>query len=55
MQIDDELTLKKLQTFLVFMRAGNLSRAAQRLGISRVTLHDKLNKHGIGKDDPDAE
>lgn len=28
MQIDDELTLKKLQTFLAFMRSGNLS--AQR-------------------------
>jgi DNA-binding NtrC family response regulator len=26
---------------------GNRSLAAQRLGISRVTLHDKLNKYGI--------
>jgi DNA-binding NtrC family response regulator len=28
---------------------NNRSLAAQRLGISRVTLHDKLNKHGISR------
>jgi two-component system, NtrC family, response regulator HydG len=28
--------------------AGNRSEAARQLGISRVTLHDKLRKHGIG-------
>jgi DNA-binding NtrC family response regulator len=33
---------------------NNKSLAAQRLGISRVTLHDKLNKHGIGRDASDA-
>jgi DNA-binding NtrC family response regulator len=27
---------------------GNRSEAARRLGISRVTLHDKLKKHGLG-------
>ncbi|HEU4383841.1 MAG TPA: sigma-54 dependent transcriptional regulator [Anaeromyxobacteraceae bacterium] len=27
---------------------GNRSEAARRLGISRVTLHDKLRKHGLG-------
>lgn len=37
-------------------RAGNnKSLAAQRLGISRVTLHDKLNKHGIGRGEVDAD
>jgi DNA-binding NtrC family response regulator len=31
---------------------GNRSEAARRLGISRVTLHDKLRKHGLsGEDD----
>ena len=28
MLIDEELTLKKLEVFLAFMRSGNLSRAA---------------------------
>jgi DNA-binding NtrC family response regulator len=31
--------------------AGNRSEAARQLGISRVTLHDKLKKHGIGSSD----
>jgi DNA-binding NtrC family response regulator len=30
---------------------GNRSEAARRLGISRVTLHDKLRKYGLGGDD----
>jgi DNA-binding NtrC family response regulator len=34
---------------------NNKSLAAQRLGISRVTLHDKLNKYGIGREEPDSE
>jgi len=29
---------------------GNRSEAARLLGISRVTLHDKLNKYGLAKD-----
>ena len=32
---------------------GNRSEAARRLGISRVTLHDKLKKYGLGE--PDLE
>ena len=31
--------------------AGNRSEAARHLGISRVTLHDKLRKHSIGGSD----
>jgi DNA-binding NtrC family response regulator len=31
---------------------GNRSEAARRLGISRVTLHDKLRKYGLGGDEP---
>jgi DNA-binding NtrC family response regulator len=36
---------------------GNRSEAARQLGISRVTLHDKLKKYGVGPaaDDPPAE
>jgi DNA-binding NtrC family response regulator len=30
---------------------GNRSEAARRLGVSRVTLHDKLRKYGLGSDD----
>jgi two-component system, NtrC family, response regulator HydG len=33
---------------------GNRTLAATRLGISRVTLHDKLNKYGLGRGDDDA-
>jgi len=29
---------------------GNRSEAARRLGVSRVTLHDKLRKYGLGSD-----
>lgn len=43
MQIDDELTLKKLETFLAFMRAGNLSRAAAALGTSNVSVHRAIH------------
>ncbi len=32
---------------------GNRSEAARRLGISRVTLHDKLKKYGLGEPDAD--
>jgi len=32
---------------------GNRSEAARRLGISRVTLHDKLKKYGLGEPDPE--
>ena len=31
MLIDEELTLKKLEVFLAFMRSGNLARAASEL------------------------
>jgi DNA-binding NtrC family response regulator len=34
---------------------GNRSEAARRLGISRVTLHDKLKKYGLGAGEPDPE
>lgn len=43
MQIDEELTLKKLETFLVFMRSGNLARAAAELNTSAVSVHRALH------------
>lgn len=43
MQIDDELTLKKLETFLAFMRTGNLSRAAAELQTSNVSVHRAIH------------
>jgi two-component system response regulator HydG len=33
---------------------GNRSEAARRLGVSRVTLHDKLRKYGLGAADGEA-
>jgi two-component system, NtrC family, response regulator HydG len=32
---------------------GNRSEAARRLGVSRVTLHDKLRRYGLGADEDD--
>jgi DNA-binding NtrC family response regulator len=33
---------------------GNRSEAARRLGVSRVTLHDKLAKYGVAREDGEA-
>jgi DNA-binding NtrC family response regulator len=33
---------------------GNRSEAARRLNISRVTLHDKLRRYGLGGDDEEV-
>ncbi|TBU89759.1 LysR family transcriptional regulator [Phytopseudomonas dryadis] len=43
MQIDEELTLKKLEIFLAFMRSGNLSRAANELATSNVSVHRAIH------------
>ncbi len=43
MQIDEELTLKKLETFLAFMRSGNLSKAAAELNTSNVSVHRAIH------------
>ncbi|UGA36298.1 LysR family transcriptional regulator [Chromobacterium haemolyticum] len=39
----DEVTLKKLGVFLAFMRLGNMSRAAEALGQSPVSVHRALH------------
>ncbi|MFB4391790.1 MULTISPECIES: LysR substrate-binding domain-containing protein [unclassified Pseudomonas] len=43
MLIDEELTLKKLETFLTFMRSGNLGRAAEDLATSAVSVHRAIH------------
>ncbi|MCQ0168287.1 LysR family transcriptional regulator [Pseudomonas sp. S12(2018)] len=43
MLIDEELTLKKLEVFLAFMRTGNLSRAAAELQTSNVSVHRAIH------------
>lgn len=43
MQIDEELTLKKLEIFLAFMRSGNLSKAANELDTSNVSVHRAIH------------
>jgi len=43
MLIDEELTLKKLEIFLSFMRCGNLGRAAEALSTSTVSVHRAIH------------
>jgi len=43
MLIDEELTLKKLEIFLAFMRSGNLARAASELETSNVSVHRAIH------------
>jgi LysR family malonate utilization transcriptional regulator len=43
MLIDEELTLKKLEIFLAFMRTGNLARAAAELQTSTVSVHRAIH------------
>ncbi|MRV73866.1 LysR family transcriptional regulator [Duganella sp. FT92W] len=43
MAIDEEITLKKLEVFLAFMRLGSLARASEELGLSAVSVHRALH------------
>ncbi|WP_151815960.1 LysR family transcriptional regulator [Acinetobacter soli] len=43
MDIYDELTLKKIQIFLAFMRCGNLTKTAIEMQISNVSVHKALH------------
>lgn len=43
MEIDEELTLKKIQIFLAFMRCGNLSKTAIEMQTSNVSVHKALH------------
>jgi transcriptional regulator with PAS, ATPase and Fis domain len=42
----EELELRHISRVLLHCR-GNRTRAAQRLGISRATLHNKINRYGL--------
>jgi LysR family malonate utilization transcriptional regulator len=43
MAIDEGITLKKLEVFLAFMRTGNMTRVAESLGQSVVSVHRALH------------
>lgn len=46
--IDEEITFRKLEILLAFMAAGSLSRTAERLGVSTVTVHRALHSLEAG-------
>jgi DNA-binding NtrC family response regulator len=58
-RIDAELTVDEMEKRMILhaleKTGGNRTRAAEKLGISRRTLHRKLNQYGLGKGDGDAE
>lgn len=43
MAIDEEVTLRKLEVFLAFMRHGSMSAVADSLGLSTVSVHRALH------------
>jgi len=47
-RIDEEITFRKLEILLAFMESGNLSRTADRLGISTVSVHRALHSLETG-------
>ena len=46
--VDEEITFRKLEILLAFMESGNLARAAERLGISAVSVHRALHSLETG-------
>jgi LysR family malonate utilization transcriptional regulator len=42
-RIDEEITFRKLEVFLAYMKAGNLSRAAELLDVSTGSVHRALH------------
>jgi len=47
-RIDEEITFRKLEILLAFLESGNLARAAERLGISAVSVHRALHSLETG-------
>lgn len=47
-RIDEEITFRKLEILLAFMESGNLARAAERLGVSTVSVHRALHSLETG-------
>lgn len=44
MNIDSDITFRKLEIFIAFMNRGNLARTADALGISSVSVHRALHR-----------
>lgn len=42
-RISEEITFRKLEVLLAYIEAGNLARAAERLGVSAVSVHRALH------------
>ena len=42
-RIDDDITFRKLEALLAYMEAGSLTRAAERLDVSAVSVHRALH------------
>ena len=42
-RISEEITFRKLEVFLAYMKAGNLTRAAELLDTSTVSVHRALH------------
>jgi LysR family malonate utilization transcriptional regulator len=47
-RIDEEITFRKLEILLAFLEAGSLARAAERLGVSAVSVHRALHSLETG-------
>ncbi|MCX2946422.1 LysR family transcriptional regulator, partial [Rahnella perminowiae] len=41
--IDSEITFRKLEIFLAYMEKQNITRAAEQLGLSSVSVHRALH------------
>jgi LysR family transcriptional regulator, malonate utilization transcriptional regulator len=47
-RIEEEITFRKLETLLAFMETGNLTRAAEQLGVSTASVHRALHSLETG-------
>jgi LysR family malonate utilization transcriptional regulator len=47
-RVDEEITFRKLEILLAFMESGSLARAAERLGVSAVSVHRALHSLETG-------
>ena len=43
MALDEEITLKKLEVFLAFMKLGNMAKVSEVMGQSTVSIHRSLH------------
>lgn len=43
MAIDEEITLKKMEVFLSFMKLGNMTKVSEHMGLSAVSVHRALH------------